>query len=240
MKENERGGGMNRFQLRFGLSCPFCGYGQRVAKIALVVSLAMSVFAAFRDWNIFTAFLVTFFLIILGGFLWCNRLSAHDRACIDAADYLLWMPITEPDRQQLVRNTSKISVGAVVYAAILLLIGLFDVMNEDNDHIIDLEGVSRRLPYIAVSAAVIGFLFVLTYMQDKLWRGVDDSAMCAEVPVSGYYSVEESRGKGATCITDYLIIYLPTGKYVLRQNVSGCRRIKLVRYQGMMTYIELV
>lgn len=228
---------MNRVQLRFGLSCPFGGYGQRVALVSWVAALTMSIIAAFQDWNLFAALLVTLIVCLCGGFLWCNRLSEYDRAQIDAADYLLWLPATEAERQQIAQTAPKFSVGHVIYAVVLLLVGLFDVMGEE---FIDLAGVPRRLPYIAVAAAVIGFLLVLVYMQDKLWRGVDDSAMCAEVRVGGYYSVEESHGKGSTSISNYLILYLPTGKYILRQTVSGCRRIKLVRYQGMMTYIELV
>lgn len=224
---------MNRLYLRFGLSCPFCGYGYRLGKIAFVSDMICLLLGVLYDWNLAAALLIPPLLVMVVGFFWCNRLTAQDRALIESADYLLWTPLTEEDRQQI---TKRHSPHFVMLLFMLLCMPLALMGGRGGP--LTLEEFRQRAKILFIAALFAAFAAVLGHMNEKLWRSVDDTAVCAIVPVSSYYWVY-TRTRRETITSRYMVIHLPEGRYVLEQHTASCSAVKLVRCKGMLCYIEI-
>lgn len=224
---------MNRLYLRFGLSCPFCGYGYRLGKIAAASCMICLLMGVWFDWNLVAALLIPPLLVVVVGFIWCNRLTAQDRALIESADYLLWTPLTAEERRQI---TKRHSPHSVMLFFMLLCMPL--ALTGGRGGPLTAEEFRQRAVILFIAALFAAFAALLGYMNEKLWRSVDDTAVGAIVPVSSYYWVH-TRTRNGTVTSRYMVIHLPEGRYVLEQHTASCSAVKLVRCNGMLCYIEV-
>lgn len=220
------------FRLRF--DCPFGGHGHNVFWIGILLVLLSVLMTVINDGNIIAAVVIPAVTVLIGGYIWANRITELDRKNMNKAELPLWRPLTDDERKKVLKR-KKFSL--VSYIIMFATVALFLIMPPKNS--------SARTGFEDKYTRMIGFtalevmaaVMVLDYINCLRWKSIDDTAVCTEVPVHLHFSIEHYN-RGSSYTTDYIVIYLPDGKYVLRSNLAGSQTVKLVRYNGMLMYFE--
>lgn len=217
------------FRLRF--YCPFGGYGYNVFLIGIVLVIISFLMTAINDGNIIAAVMIPAFTVLIGGYIRANRITGLDKRNMDKAELPLWRPLTDDERGKLMKTKSR---SIIFYIIIFVAVVLFLIVPPRGGRVF----VDRLTMSIGVVTLIaIAVVLILDYINCLRWKNIDDTALCAVVPVHLHFSVEHhSRRNGWT--DDYIVIYLPDGKYALKSYLAGSQTVKLVRYGGMLTYFE--
>ncbi len=225
---------MLKWKLR--MLCPFMGYGTKLTAVTAAVTAAMAIlfFCCFEA--PVTGCCFGLILTLIGWIWWSGRLTAEDRGYMEEAEYPLWMPLTDEDRHQLESRNYLI----LWWMSIPVIITLFLFFRfPDSKSAPDTEAgwavfhTIETLLYLTIVVAVY-----LGWLNSKQWKQLDDTACVAEFPIRHRYSIVE-RDKYGEHVYNYMVFYTPDGKFVLQQNGSHCDRVRIVRYKGMVTYLEV-
>ncbi len=218
---------------RLKLSCPFGGHGHSVLWTGIGL-VAISVFMTVcSNGNIIAAAVIPALTVLIGGYVWINRITPLDRYNMDKAELPLWRPLTADEREKVLKKKNfSFSYYIFIFAFVAVFITLPPRNSTQSTAFTDYR--MTIAVFILISTIVV---MMLDYINRLMWKNIDDTAVCAEVPVSLHYSVEHNI-RGSSWTDDYIVIYLPDGKYVLRSTLKGSQTVKLVRYAGMLTYIE--
>lgn len=225
---------MLKWKLR--MLCPFMGYGVRLTAVAGAVTAATTIlFFCCFDAPI-TGIGFGLILTLIGWIWWSGRLTAEDRGYMEEAEYPLWMPLTDEDRKRLEKRNYLI----LWWMSIPIIITLFLFFRfPDLKTAPDTEAgwavfhAIEALLYLTIVVAVF-----LGWLNNKQWKQLDDTACVAEFPIHHHYSIVE-HDKHGEHVYNYMVFYTPDGKYVLEQNGSHCDRVRIIRYKGMVTYLEV-
>ena len=238
---------------RLRLKCPFCGYGTIVAWITLFISSFAGAFFgliyADRANSIGAAFIstvITALLTLTASLLWLNRTTDEEKARIQTADAPVWR---KPSRQEksLASATMVVLHFEFIIIFAIVILTLFALIASSDFKITPL--------FIIIISAV--FLFIATIyiwhiLRDRIWRSMDDTAVCTVLSVSSVYIVKSSS-RSNWSVTNYAVIYTNEGKLILPAktvNISRSEakkyrpekieRICIVKYKGMITYFPIM
>ena len=217
------------FRLKF--NCPFGGHGYNVLWTGILLIFISVFMTVCNDGNIIAAAVIPALTVLIGGYLWINRITPLDRYNMDKAELPLWRPLTSDEREKVLK---KKNFSFSYYIFMSAIAGILMVLPARN-----YSGFMDKYKMTAAvfSLIAIAVVMILDYINCLMWKSIDDTAVCAEVPISLHYSVEHYN-RGSSWTNDYIVIYLPDGKYVLRSTLEGSQTVKLVRYAGMLTYFE--
>ena len=219
---------------RLKLNCPFGGHGHNVFWIGILL-VAISVFMTVcNNGNIIAAAVIPALTVLIGGYLWINRITPLDRYNMDKAELPLWRPLTDEEREKVLKKKSFNFIPYLILFAALAVFMLSPPKNSSQPRVL----MDKYTMTIAICILIaIAVVMILDYINRLMWKSIDETAVCAEVPVYLHFSVEH-HNRESSWTNDYIVIYLPDGKYVLRSTLKGSQTVKLVRFAGMLTYIE--
>lgn len=224
----------NFFMFRLRFDCPFGGYGDKLFGIGLVLVMISVFMTVINDGDIILAVIIPALTVIMGGYIWANRLTPLDRKNMDKAELPLWRPLTDDEREKLLKKKKFSILSYVVGLSVPL--GLMLPPRGSSSNNVPLEERTTTKLAIAV-AIVIGILMIIGYINSLRWKTVDDTAVCTVVPVHLHFSVEH-HSRRSSWTSEHIVIYLPDAKYVLRSTLAGSQTVKIVRYGGMLAYFE--
>ncbi len=216
-----------KFKLK--MICPFCGYGFRVFTVVMLVCIVPMVV---HHSNLKLAVISTTIVAIIAtavGYLWCNRLNTVDLRAMEESELPLWTPVTAIDKGMV---RTKMKFDKMIWLVIGTMFSAAAVM-----YVVFKNKTEFSYVKIFIAAIICGIVVAsIFYLRSRLWNKIDNSALAAEIPVSSVYTVT-NYGRYSSTTNTYMVIYLPDGKYVLPQK-NICRKIRLIQFDGMLTYIE--
>ncbi len=217
------------FRLKF--NCPFGGHGYNVLWTGILLIFISVFMTVCNDGNIIAAAVIPALTVLIGGYLWINRITPLDRYNMDKAELPLWRPLTSDEREKVLKKKNFSFSYYIFMFAIAVILMMLPARNSSG--FMD----KYKMTATVFSLIAIAVVMILDYINCLMWKSIDDTAVCAEVPISLHYSVEHYN-RGSSWTNDYIVIYLPDGKYVLRSTLKGSQTVKLVRYAGMLMYFE--
>lgn len=225
---------MLKWKLR--MLCPFMGYGTKLTAITGVVTAAMAILFFFLFEAPVTGCCFGLVLTLIGWIWWSGRLTAEDRGYMEEAEYPLWMPLTDEDRERLGKRNYLI----LWWMSIPIIITLFLFFRfPDSKTAPDTEAGWAAFHTIEILLYLVIIVGVfLGWLNSKQWKQLDDTACVAEFPIRHRYSIVD-RDKYGEAVYNYMVFYTPDGKFVLQQNGSHCDRVRIIRFRGMVTYLEV-
>ena len=204
---------------RLKLKCPFAGYGTRVAWITLFISSIAGTFFGLcfvdKTDSIESAYTASFISIVIAtlltlaiSFLWINRLTDEERIKIQNADELVWRKPSRWEKNLAAATMVVLHFGFIIIFATVILV-IFTLTAGSDFKVTPL--------FIIIIAAVFLFIaavYIWHILRYRIWRNMDDTAVCTTLPVSYVYVVKSSSRSNWT-VTNYAVIYTNEGKLVL-------------------------
>ncbi len=216
--------------LKLRLYAPFNGRGYHLYGISTLVGMVLAIIFFFTWDQPLLGMFLGVVLTIVAAYLWCHRLTSEDRGYMEAADYPLWLPLSEEERGQL-QGRQPSAVPTYIFSVVMLAAGIW-ICGDRAD-----AGWETLLTIFLVTLVFATYFLVVALQSEKAWHTVDETALGMEVPVRDQFSVTYHH-RGTSQTYHYLVFYLPDGKYVVPRHREFCDTIKLIQYRGMLTYIE--
>lgn len=236
-------------RLRYG--CPFYGYGMEVAYLCILLWVVTLLWCVLSDANLpLWVSLLPSVGCALAAYLWLHRLREEERVWIADAPPLLWQPATAADCVA-VQHASMQSRAFCVWMLLLggvLVAGLFYLRAD----------AVLTCVFSLTMVVCIGTV-VCAYLRARLWQELDETALAARIPVQHFFMRVQFMGgdrlprltrtyegyyaqkRGRKVSKQYLVCYLPDGKYVLYQDPPAVNPqwIRVVQYRGQIRwYLE--
>lgn len=221
------------FRLRF--DCPFGGNGDKLFGIGLVLVMISVFMTVINDGDIILAVIIPALTVLMGGYIWANRITPLDRQNMEKAELPLWRPLTDDEREKLLKK-KKFSIMSYIVGLFVPLGLMLPPRSSSASNDVPFEDrISTKLAIAVLIVIVV--MMILGYINSLRWKTVDDTAVCTVVPVHLHFSVEH-HSRRSSWTSEHIVIYLPDGKYVLRSDLAGSQTVKIVRYGGMLAYFE--
>lgn len=221
------------FRLR--LYCPFGGHGHNVFFLGVVLVSISVIVTVFNNGNIIASAIIPAIVVLVGGYIWANRITPLDKRNMDKADYPLWHPLTADDRKKVLENR-KFRLSSYIFMFVVIVIfAITPARNSSSRGNQFSDSISSKLAFAII--ALLAVVMVIDYINSLRWKTINDTGVCAVVPVHLHFSVEH-YSRGSRWTNNYIVIYLPDSKYILPSNIAGSKTVKIVRFSGMLTYFE--
>ncbi|MBO5318668.1 MAG: hypothetical protein J6B01_02535 [Ruminococcus sp.] len=221
------------FRLR--LYCPFGGHGHNIFFLGVVLVSLSVMTAVSNNWNIFASIIIPTITVFVGGYIWVNRITYLDKRNMDKADFLLWHPLSDDDREKVIEGRTFSLSSYIFILAIIVIFAITPAKNSSSRGNQFSDSISPKISFAVMT--LLAVVMVLDYINSLRWKTVDDTAVCAVVPVHLHFSVEH-YSRGSRWTNNYIVIYLPDGKYILPSDLEGSQSVKIVKFGGMLTYFE--
>ena len=168
----------------------------------------------------------------------------HDRDGIRDASYPIWNPVT-PEIMSVIRKeeqSGQLSAAGMIILSLLAAFASFALSRipprGSREPIFSTE-TSLLIALIIGAAAFFTILFL--QLRSRIWEQIDNTAMFAEIPIDHFYDVRHSKGQGETEIINYLVYYLPDGKYIMRapekSGLADC--VTVIKFRRMVRCMVL-
>lgn len=225
---------------RLKYSNGFCGYGQAVSWISIFACLAWSVFFPWLEMNCGWALDESIVLAVYGTLLLAPPLitwlvlhyclNKAERELVHKAQPPDWQPLSRRDHDHFRYENYFIRfLGMLVVLGLLGLLVLFAELT-----------IPDKAYWFAVYAVITGLCILFTWLDHRLWQGIDESAECTELHVDHSYKRywHSKTGKHAEY---YLVCYLPDGKYIFKDEDSYgmASSIRIVRYRHRIRWYAI-
>lgn len=179
----------------------------------------------------------------------CNIRRQWDRDAIAASRKAEWKPITE-ERLNLLRMMlddsaeRRIQKKKALRSLIVFIIfaGFFflDIVTSRNDWRDFPEVVRNEIltPPVRIAVFILGGILLLhgiyRITRRQVWLRVNESAVCADIPVDSIYEVTRYVQRGVKETVRYLVFYQPDGKYIVPAPVGSTENgfVTVIRFRG--------
>ena len=219
---------------RLKLKHPFRGYEERVLIIAVIISplAGLALLSLSEDKKVsfvFLFILIAFVMILTAAYLILKQTNAEERYLIEQAEEPQWQ---SPDDwvYTAVKNKYKIPWLEISIVSIMLAIFLIAFAVKS-------ESLKAALIPLAIGGGIILLWIILSAVQKKRWSAIDENAECAILCSHHTYTVK-THGRGRTYINEYYVFYTPEGRIVLKKEQSNCQKVCVIKFNGMITYVE--
>lgn len=165
--------------------------------------------------------------------------NAGDMDCMRQSAEPVWLPAPESLREKI-RKTEQddrfsLPVMLVIFVILCVLPFLIMLVPGTKSHAPLIDKTSAM--YISLAIGAVSILVILVYqIRSRLWEHIDETAVCATVPVHHFYH-EEDADKHKTC---YLVFYTPHGKYVLESpSRTAAEYVIIIKYRFLLRWIVM-
>ncbi len=160
-----------------------------------------------------------------------HHLSPEERETCSSMLPPLWEPVSEAVLNELGEQSDHVSREAGAAIGVGALLAVSNLLPNRRT----LEIHPRAAFFFGIAAAAV---FAVDLFRRMLWKNVDSSAVCTEIPIDHMYEVTH-HSRRRTWTESYLVFYQPEGKYILKAK-PGCGdagKIVVVKYHGMVTWV---
>lgn len=221
------------------LKYPFCGHGTAVFCVTVFAALFFVIISIIictaLDTNhptdgIIPSIIIAVIIVPVISFFWLHRILPCERDYMEDAEFPLWRPIEEWEKQ-IVAEQKKFQLISYIILMVFEVVFCYSLSDESNNTFLN------KYIYIFVFGVTL-LIGLFDFYRSGLWKNLDDTALCAEIPVRECYNVKAYQRRSYR-FDKYMKIFLPDGKYCLRQRDSlNYRSVKVIKFNGMLTYIE--
>jgi len=235
------------FRLKY--SCPFHGHSYPFFISMLVMPLTSSLHIYFgmltglgSFWIIPMGLLGSVF-VLLCFFTYFQQLSPAEQDLCNECPPALWYPLPESHilhiRSEMLNSAPGIlhALGVAAAAGVLTLFCAFG----RNRHSVRYRRevtVSEMMPFAIIVAAAAFIIVIFISARRRAWAQIDESATCLIVPVHHSYDITHHGKHGRTWIENYIVCYLPDGRYVLhnRKKHVDVRFVIFIRFRNSVIW----
>lgn len=219
---------------RLKLKQPFRGYESRVLIIAVFISpfagLAALSLSEDKQISFVLPFILTAFVLFLAlAYFIMSHTNTEEKYLIEQAPEYNWQT---PDdwMYPAVRNKHRIPwieiiIGIVLFAVFIVVF------------IFKADDLSMIWLPLAVGGGIILLWIILCAVQQQRWAAIDSSAEFTTLEAHNTYTVKH-YGRHNVYIYEYYVFYTPDGRIILKKEHSNCNKVCVIKFNGMITYIE--
>ncbi|MBQ2823510.1 MAG: hypothetical protein IJF18_02925 [Oscillospiraceae bacterium] len=219
---------------RLKFRCPFKGYGFKITIVSMILSIftALGMLILFAEKNVdylLPFVIIPFILIEMLAYLFVNRISSEEKELIAEADELCWESL---DNWMYEAVKDKYRINWIVFIILCVLAATFFVV-----YFIKTKNlVTSFMLFVTFAAAIFIWLGVSAFLR-KRWSAIDSTAECTVLKSHHIYTVK-SYGRGRVYYDNYYVFYTPNGRLVLKKEQENCSKVCVIKFNGMITYIE--
>ena len=164
-------------------------------------------------------------------FFFEHRLTDGEMQIMSESSYPLWNPVPEELKallKQQYASPSPILIVVCILAVLIVMPVTYLVSGGEN----------IPLQPLVITAAIVGFAFIIDFLRRAAWTHIDDSAVFALIPIDHMYDVEH-RNKNNSFFRSYMVFYLPDGRYVLpvAQGDGDTDTLAVFKSHGFITWL---
>ena len=221
---------MKRLKLKY----PFRGYESWVMTAATLISPAAGLGALVLSENrnvryVIPSILIAFILTLALAYLLLNHKNAEEQYLIEQAEEPQWQGLDDW-LYTAVKDRYRIPWLEILTVGIMLAVFLIVFTLKS-------ESLAAGILPLMIGGGIILLWIIICAATKRSWSDIDNTAEATVLDAHHTYIVR-TYGRGRVYKNEYYVFYTNEGRLVLKKEHSNCNKVFIVKFNGMITYIE--